>query len=103
MSLATSLALLAAVFRARPPAEPDPIAARERARIMARCAELESENARLRRDLAQTQMLLAEAQRLAAAEERSRYVELGSAGPAMLLGSQNLTLDAEIWRNCVPS
>ena len=89
MTFASVLALVVAAV-AKPRVKPDPVAAR----LMARIEELESEVARLRRDLAAAQMLLAEAQRLAA---------VGQVNLANWQGHQTLALDAEFWRNCCPS
>ena len=69
MSLASvTVAFIAALARPRPNADPVAIAERERARLLACIAALEAENARLRRDLAATQALLAAAQHRDAAE-----------------------------------
>jgi hypothetical protein len=100
MSLASvTIAFLAALARPRPVAEPDPS-----------LAALQSENARLRRDLVAAQALLAETQRRgAAAEGQARRLgalqqsDLGAYSRAQQLGAQTLALDPEFWRNCTPS
>ena len=98
MSLATTIALLAAAFKPKPDRWEV-----ERARLLARCVELEAESARLRRDVAAAQMLLAEAQRLAAAPPGVGQVNLANWQGHQMLGAQTLALDAEFWRNCTPS
>jgi hypothetical protein len=114
MSLATTIALLAAAFR--PKSNPFARWEAERARIMARCAELESENARIRADNVRLRQIandlqarLAEAQGQAVRQFAGQHPALPQQGFAMAnpggqqLGAQTLLLDAEFWRNCVPS